>query len=84
MTPLLLHSLRAMLKHARALDKPTIEAAIAEIERLRAEVAALRDLSWYAKHGPACPMWGATGDEVCDCGLWGRLAAVRAAERREP
>ena len=35
MTPLL-HSLRAMLKHARALDRPTIEAAIAEIEQARA------------------------------------------------
>ena len=28
----LLHSLRAMLTHARALDRPTIEAAIQEIE----------------------------------------------------
>lgn len=36
MTPLL-HSLRSMLTHARALDRPVIEAAIAEIERVTVE-----------------------------------------------
>ena len=33
-----LDSLRALLRHARALDKPVIEAAIAEIEALRCDV----------------------------------------------
>lgn len=36
---------------------------------LAAARALLHRLEWFAKHYPNCPMWGATGDEVCDCGL---------------
>ena len=56
------------------------------IEALRAELAAARatnlKLRQYAKHYPECPMWGATGDEMCNCGLSGVM--METDKSRDP
>ena len=49
-----------------------VRADIAEADLAAARATNLK-LRQYAKHYPECPMWGATGDEVCNCGLSGAM-----------